>query len=315
MNSSLLGQNVSTAVTGQFKRDSFDSALAKNVLVVALGITINYINATMIYTFRKHQVFYTNPRYVLFIHLVINDMIQLKTSILLFVLSYISNINAFLCCIIVAFAAFTSVNTPLNLAVMAVECYIAVCFPLRHSEMCTVKRIYILIACIWALSLLSSLPDIIYFMATNSGQLFLSTLYCNISNLVTNSIIIQKKEALYILYFVSVWLVFIYTYFKIFFAAKSLKSVKCSETKKARNTIVLHSFQLLLCMLTYVYPMALKSIVQLFPLYYLHAIYVWYILVQILPRCASPILYGLRDVLFRNHLKKYLPCSVCFNHE
>ncbi|XP_033822279.2 odorant receptor 131-2-like [Periophthalmus magnuspinnatus] len=315
MNTSLLGQNVSTAVTSQFKQDSFDSAVAKNVLVVALGITISYINGTMIYTFWKHQVFYMNSRYILFIHLVINDMIQLSTSILLFVLSYFFHINAFLCCIIIAFAVLTTVNTPLNLAVMAVECYVAVCFPLRHSDMCTVKRIYIVIACIWALSLLSSLPDIFYFMAANPDQLFSSTLLCTINTLITNSIFIKKKEILYIVYFVSVWLVFIYTYFKIFFATKSLKSLKSSETKKAQNTILLHSFQLLLSMLTYIYPMTLKQIFQLFSLYYVHVIYLWYILVQILPRCVSPILYGLRDVLFRNHLKKYLPCSFCLRHQ
>ncbi|CAG5978063.1 unnamed protein product [Menidia menidia] len=36
-------------------RDSVSTAVAKNVIVLALGLTINYINGTLIHTFRKHQ--------------------------------------------------------------------------------------------------------------------------------------------------------------------------------------------------------------------------------------------------------------------
>lgn len=36
--------------------DSFGKAVAKNVLVVAVGITIVYINASLIHTFSRHQV-------------------------------------------------------------------------------------------------------------------------------------------------------------------------------------------------------------------------------------------------------------------
>lgn len=39
-------------------RDSFSKALTKNVIVVVLGISINYINAGLIRTFCKHQVGY-----------------------------------------------------------------------------------------------------------------------------------------------------------------------------------------------------------------------------------------------------------------
>ena len=37
-------------------RDSFTKAVIKNMIVVALGISINYINASLIHTFSKHQV-------------------------------------------------------------------------------------------------------------------------------------------------------------------------------------------------------------------------------------------------------------------
>ncbi|KAM4741241.1 odorant receptor 131-2-like [Anableps anableps] len=238
-----------------YYRDSPSSALAKNVIIVALGITINYINGTLIHTFRKHQIFYTNPRYILFIHLVLNDMIQLTISISLFVFSYVFyRINTSICCFIVTLAVFTTVNTPLNLALMAVECYIAVCFPLRHSELCTIKRTYFLIGCIWALSAATVLPDIFITLAIEPLWLFHSTVFCDRDTVFRHPISIKKRDVSYIIFLSGVWFTLFFTYVRIFFAAQASNSAE-GTAKKARNTILLHGFQLLLCMLTYVAPL------------------------------------------------------------
>lgn len=53
MNSSSYGLNVSSTLR---HRDSYSTAVAKNVIVLSLGLTINYINGTLIHTLRKHQV-------------------------------------------------------------------------------------------------------------------------------------------------------------------------------------------------------------------------------------------------------------------
>lgn len=53
MNSSSYALNASSSLN---YRDSPSVAVAKNVIVLALGFTINYINGTLIHTFRKHQV-------------------------------------------------------------------------------------------------------------------------------------------------------------------------------------------------------------------------------------------------------------------
>ncbi|XP_055016263.1 odorant receptor 131-2-like [Boleophthalmus pectinirostris] len=304
MNSSS-GQNGSSYVR---YADSFNMVIAKNVTVVLLGISINYLNGTLIYTFSKHQVFYHNPRYILFIHLVVNDMIQLTTAITLFVCFYVFyTINTFLCCFIIAFAVFTTVNSPLNLAAMAVECYIAVCFPLQHSQLCNIKKIYIVIACMWALSILSIIPEI-FLLAATEPALFFSTVLCEATYLFQNPIMIKKREIMFTMYFVGVWLVLIYTYVQIFLVARSAKTTN-TDAKKARNTIMLHSFQLLLCMSMYMFSAVQKLILTLFPRIYVHFMFVWYLLLQILPRFLSPMVYGLRDVMFRKYLKKHLSCS------
>ncbi|XP_028285614.1 odorant receptor 131-2-like [Parambassis ranga] len=305
MNSSYY--NVSSSLVYQ---DSASTAVAKNVIVLVLGLTINYINGTLIHTFRKHQIFYVNPRYILFIHLVVNDMIQLTTTISLFVLSYIFyKLHASLCCLFITFAVFTTFNTPLNLAVMALECYIAVCLPLRHADLCTVKRTYIVICWIWTMSAISILSDIFIILATEPLHLLYSTIFCERDNLFRHPINLQKRDVSYIICLVVVWLTIVFTYIKIFFAAKAAKSSD-GDAKKTRNTILLHGFQLLLCMLTYLSAVLIKALVYMFPKYYVQVLFVNYIFVQILPRFISPIVYGLRDKTFKQYLKKYLVCSV-----
>ncbi|KAK5614700.1 hypothetical protein CRENBAI_018652, partial [Crenichthys baileyi] len=67
-------------------------------------------------------IFHEDPRYILFIHMVINDGIQLTVTSMLFILSYIFyKINVSFCCFFILVAVFATRNTPVNLAGMAIE--------------------------------------------------------------------------------------------------------------------------------------------------------------------------------------------------
>ncbi|XP_069025719.1 odorant receptor 131-2-like [Embiotoca jacksoni] len=288
-------------------RDSFAKAVTKNVIVLVLGISINYINAGLIQTFRKHQIFYMNPRYILFFHLVVNDIIQVTLTVTLFVVSYtVYKIHVSVCCIFILIALFTTENTPLNLACMAVECYIAVCFPLRHAHICTVRRTLVLIALIWTTSVSSVLPDLFVSLATEPLDFFHSRVFCLRETAFRNPHVIRKRDVTYTVYLVLVWFVIFYTYFRILFTAKNASR----DAKKARNTILLHGFQVLLCMATYADPLLKQLLQQLFPKNYADSLFVCYIIIQVLPRSISPIIYGIRDKTFRKHLKRYLLCKV-----
>ncbi|XP_033482512.1 odorant receptor 131-2-like [Epinephelus lanceolatus] len=296
--------NVTVVIT---YRDSFTKAVTKNVIVVVLSISINYINAGLIHTFRKHQIFYMNPRYILFIHLVVNDMIQVMLTVMLFIISYILyKINVSVCCTFILIALFTTENTPLNLACMAVECYIAICLPLHHVQLCTVKRTLMLIGLIWVTSMLSVLPDLFITLATEPLDFFHSRVFCLRETAFRNPQIIKKRDITYIVYLVIVWFVIFYTYFRILFTAKRASK----DAKKARNTIILHGFQLLLCMATYVEPPVKQALQQAFPKNYPDTLFACYIIIQVLPRSISPIIYGIRDKTFRRYLKRYVFCSM-----
>ncbi|XP_034726036.1 odorant receptor 131-2-like [Etheostoma cragini] len=281
-------------------RDSFSKAMTKNVIIVALWIFINYINAGLIHTFCKHQIFYMNPRYVLFIHLVVNDMIQMTLTVILFVVSYIVyKINVPMCCILILFALSTTENTPLNLACMAVECYIAICVPLRHMQICTVNRTLMLIGSIWTTSMFSALADLFITLASEPRDFFYSKIFCQTQTVFPNPVIIKKREITYAVFLVLVWITIFFTYFNVLFTAQTASK----DAKKARNTIFLHGFQVLLCMTTYVAP---QLTIVLLRNNYVDTLFYVHLIIQVLPRAFSPIIYGVRDTTFRKYLKRYL---------
>ncbi|XP_029358291.1 odorant receptor 131-2-like [Echeneis naucrates] len=290
-------------------RDSFTKALTKNMIVVIISISINYIYAGLIFTFCKHQIFYTNPRYILFIHLVINDMTQVTLTVILFIISYtIYKLSVSVCCIFILLVLFTTENTPLNLASMAVECYIAICLPLRHVQICTVSRTLMLIGLIWATSMLSVLPDLFVTLATEPLDFFHSRVFCLRETAFRNYHIIRKRDISYAVFLVIVLFVIIFVYFRILFTAKTASR----DAKKARNTVVLHGFQLLLSTASYATPQLKDALQHWFPENYTNSLFAYYIIVQILPRSISPIIYGIRDKTFRRYLKRYLLCTRSF---
>ncbi|KAI4897321.1 hypothetical protein NFI96_007007, partial [Prochilodus magdalenae] len=270
------------------------ATVTKTVVVVALYISINYINGTLVHTFFKHEVFTENPRYILYIHMVVNDMIQLTTTVLLSLFSFYLTINVSLCCFIVMIAVFTTLNTPLNLAGMAVERYVAICNPLRHMQICTVRRTYVLIGLIWALGVVPVLPDLFVVLATEPLSFFHSSIFCARDFVFHHPYLVEKKNISHLVYLSFVWLTLFYTYFRVMFAARSTGS----DARKARNTILLHGLQLLLCMSTYIGPLVESVFISLFPALLNDIRFTFYIFIQILPRILSPVVYGLRDKTF-----------------
>lgn len=231
---------------------------------------------------------------------------QLLLSTLLHIISYaLHKINVSFCLILLIITISTTLNTPFNLACMAIECYIAICIPLRHGQICTVKKTYILIGLIWAASSLSILPDLFILLATEPLQFFHSRLFCARDYVFRSTYSLRKRDASHYVCFSLVWFTLFYTYFRILFAAKGA----AVNITKARNTILLHGFQMLLCMLTYVGPMFEQGLLYVLPNQRLAVRFTCYVIVQILPRFVSPIVYGLRDNTFRRHVGRYLLCK------
>ncbi|XP_058859413.1 odorant receptor 131-2-like [Acipenser ruthenus] len=266
-------------------RDTFSTALAKNIIVVFVWLCLSYINGALVLTFFKNQVFYEDPRYILFIHMVINDAVQLTVALTLFVVSYVFfRINVAFCSFFILIAVFTTMNTPLSLAAMAIERYVAICNPLRAVP---------------------AITDLFITLAIEPVGFFHSSVFCLRDTVFRAPFLSYKRHAFDGIYFSFVCLTVIYTYLKIMFVAKAANN----DAAKARNTILLHGLQLLMCLLSYGIQPLQSALVFIFPSHYVNIFYIIYLLVYILPRFLSPIVYGVRDQNFRKYLKQYFVCK------
>ncbi|XP_076869796.1 odorant receptor 131-2-like [Brachyhypopomus gauderio] len=239
--------------------------------------------------------------------MVVNDMIQLTFAVVMNIISYVFyTINVSFCCFLLMIAVFTTINTPLNLASMAVERYIAICNPLRYTQICTVRKTYVLIGLIWLVGTIPVLPDLFYLLATQPMEFFNSRIFCNRDTVFHDPYLIEKKNISHLLYLSFVFLTLVYTYFRVALTARAAGS----DARKARNTILLHVLQLMLCIFTYIGPLLESLLISHFPVFAMELRFMTYIFVHVLPRLISPVVYGLRDQMFRTYLKKQLVCNV-----
>ncbi|XP_077056035.1 odorant receptor 131-2 [Siphateles boraxobius] len=289
--------------------DSYEEALAKNIVIVSLGFIINFINGMLVVTFFSNPMFSRDSRYILYIHLVINDMLMICISVTLYVLTYASPlVNASLCCILVVLGSTTFMITPLNLAGMAIERFIAICKPLHHSQICTPKRTYIFICLLWVLGAIPSLADIIILFSIQPISFFRSVVLCYPFNLFPSKAHKDRTTASQIIYISLVWIILIYTYCRVLFTAR--KAASKGSANKARSTILLHGVQLLLCMLSYVTPVLDMIVTPFFPFHRTKITFFNYLITNIMPRLLSPLIYGVRDQKFMKQMKEYFICRV-----
>ncbi|XP_036379723.1 odorant receptor 131-2-like [Megalops cyprinoides] len=264
-----------------------------------------YINLVMLVTLRSKAVFRESSRYILLTNMLFVDSLNLLIFLLLYIFAvgklYLSR---YVCLAVVLTADIIFPISPINLAVMSLERYVAICFPLRHAEIATSRWTGVAIGIIWALGSLNSLTDIFLFVIT--GSTFASTWrFCTRSLVFHLEVYEVINKTFSGIYFTSVGAIIIYTYIGIVVAARSAASDKMSANK-ARKTVLLHLIQLGLYLASFSYDSIIISAYQyLDRLTALNIQYVAFLGLIIFPRCLSPLVYGLRDQTFWPIFKYY----------
>ncbi|XP_068572718.1 odorant receptor 131-2-like [Cebidichthys violaceus] len=257
-----------------------------------------YVNAVMLFALLSKPLLLESPRYILFGHLLFADSLQLLVTMLLYIFAVtMIRMMSFVCILITALAASTFKISPFNLAVMSLERYVAICFPLRHANIVTTRMTGVAIAVMWTVASLDFFTQLFLLISLqNTGLTVLRICHKHVFQLQMYSTI---NKGFTIACFVLVCSVAIYTYIVVMITVKSASS-SVRNSSKPHKTMLLHLIQLCLCltstlfnMINYVSPWKINPAIAV------HIHYILFLCLIIFPKCLSPLIYGLRDHAFR----------------
>nr|XP_061797591.1 odorant receptor 131-2-like [Nerophis lumbriciformis] len=257
----------------------------------------------MLYAMAKLPHSLDTPRYLLFAWMLVNDSIQLMSSVLLFMLAMFGVRLALFCCISLIFISQASFfNSPLILATMSLERFVAIFYPLRRPAAWRADRIWVIILAMWLLGCMSPVLENILqdpqTLTVSSEPVLCKGHYLNATparalHRAINSAII----------FTLMTVVIIWTYIGIMVQTRKLRRAGDSASR-AQRTVLIHAAQLLLCGLAFTIPIT-ETLIKLDSIQSRHlVIFFNYLCLVLFPRALSPLIYGFRDQTLRGQMVK-----------
>uniref|UniRef100_A0A3B3BA69 G-protein coupled receptors family 1 profile domain-containing protein n=1 Tax=Oryzias melastigma TaxID=30732 RepID=A0A3B3BA69_ORYME len=275
------------------------------IIVQVFVIAFFLINMLLIVTFFKKKSFHTTTRYLLFALMLLSDSFLLVMSDILLVLTAFEVVMQVWMCIIVSIAMFLfNMVTPITLTAMTLERYVAICMPLRHAELCSTRST---VHCILIIHGISSIPCIVIlsmFFASVSLSIFKQNMVCSTEIFLLYKWHHDLRSAVSQSFFLIMCIVIVFSYYKIMRVAKAASGENKKSTLKGLKTVILHGFQLLLCLIQLWCSFIETASLQVSISFFISVRYANYIVFTLAPRCLSPLIYGLRDETFFLALKK-----------
>ncbi|KAG8001862.1 hypothetical protein GBF38_012097 [Nibea albiflora] len=294
-NSSLVGGNV---ILLQFRH--------MITIVQVFVVMFLCINSLLIITFFRKECFYTTTRYILFAVTLLSDSLILVMSDILLILHYFRfTMQVWLCIIISVVVLVYNIVTPVTLTVMTLERYVAICMPLRHAELCSTRST---MHCILIIHGLSSVPCIVVlstFFASASISLYTQPRLCAMEMFMLYRWQDHVISAVQEFYFLIMVIIIVFAYVKIMKVAKAASGEDKKSSWKGLKTVILHGFQLLLCLIQLWTPFIESTLSQFDLVLFANVRVSNFILFGLTPRCLSPLIYGLRDETFFHALKNF----------
>ncbi|XP_070773540.1 odorant receptor 131-2-like [Enoplosus armatus] len=271
-----------------------------------------FINGTLLFTLRSKPVFRETSRYILLYNLLFADTVQMALSQLLYILAACRiRLTYPVCGVLVMLADLTIVISPLTLVVMCLERYVAVCYPLRHATIITIRNTGVAICLVWAFSSLNILTRVLlllWFPFEDLESLQMKD-FCGKESMLLDPMSDLYDQAYSYFLFVSAGVAVVSSYIGVMVAARSASTDKASA-HKARNTLLLHLVQLGLSLSSTIHNPLLLAISKVVDrIIFVRIQIVIYLCISIFPRCLSSLIYGLRDQTIRPILMYHLCCQ------
>ncbi|KAM9332752.1 odorant receptor 131-2-like [Pholidichthys leucotaenia] len=272
-----------------------------------------FINGTMLFTLRSKSVFRETSRYILLCNLLFADTGQMALSQILYIIAASRITLTYpLCGFLNMLTFLVTTVSPLTLVLMSLERYVAVCYPLRHTAIVSIKNTWVTIAAVWAISSLNVLTRVLLLLEFPFEQLQSLQMkdFCSEIAMLLGSKSAEFNKVFTSFLFISSSVVITSTYISVMVAARSASTEKTS-VHKVRNTLLLHLVQLSLILCSTVYSSLLISLSRVLQRIVFVRIQIFlYISIFIFPRCLSSLIYGIRDQSIRPVLIYHLCCRL-----
>nr|XP_043871962.1 odorant receptor 131-2-like [Solea senegalensis]XP_043888766.1 odorant receptor 131-2-like [Solea senegalensis] len=282
-------------------------------IVQLLVLIFLCINLLLIMTLFSKVYFYTTMRYILFTVTLLSDTFILFITDVMFIFSYSQvKMPIALCVPVYIVVIVYTFVTPLTLTAMTLECYVAICMPLRYGELCTSRRALHCILIIHGLSFVPITFVLSIFFASAPTSLYSEHRICSMDIFVYLRWQDNAKMAVYQLYFFVMSATIIFSYIKIMKAANAASGENKKSSRRALGRVTLHGFHLLFCLILLWCPFMETAALQTDLKLFLNVRYFNYIVFNLTPRCLSPLIYGLRDEKVFLALKQNAPFQFNF---
>ncbi|XP_058489346.1 odorant receptor 131-2-like [Solea solea] len=300
--------NSNNSVFGQ----SLAQVHSKFIIVQVLVVIFLCVNLLLIVTFFKNECFYTTTRYILFAVTLLSDSFLFLASDFIFIFNIFRvTMQVSVCSVSCIIVGLYLIVTPVTLTVMTLERYVAICMPLRHTELCSTTSTVHIILVIHGLSSVPYAVIFITFFASASLDFYYQYRTCIVEIFILYKWQGHVRSAVFQFYFLIMCLIIMLCYIKIMNVARTASGDDKISSRKGLKTVTLHAFQLLLCLIQFWYPLITSSLIHIDFTDLQHVRFFCYIMFNLAPRCLSPLIYGLRDEMFLHALKKCLTCGLC----
>ncbi|CAL8363717.1 unnamed protein product [Lota lota] len=295
-------------VSGSMEYQASQEKIVFCILSVGLCCTFLYVNCVLLYTLRTKPVFCETSRYILLFNLLFADTAYLVTSLLLYILAACRlRLNVYVCGLLTSIGVLEDIISPVTLTVMSIERYVAVCFPMRHADLATVRNTGAAIAVVWTFSAGNVVMRVLILVGwKNNLDLNVEMKdFCSKEAMFLAPRSSQVDKAFSVFLFAFGGLVTILSYIGVTLVARSASTDKTSASK-AGKTVLLHLIQLVLILISTVYSSILLNFATVDRITLIRIYNIFFVCLNIFPRCLSALIYGLRDKIIRPVLLKRL---------
>ncbi|XP_072230574.1 odorant receptor 131-2-like [Leuresthes tenuis] len=306
-----------TNTTAEFQRQGLLGIVLLTTITTLICCVFLFVNGTMLFTLRSKPVFRETSRFILLSNLLFADTVQLADSQTLFLMSALGvKVLYPVCAALTVLYILPHGVSFLTLVLMCLERYIAVCYPLRHAAIITIRNTGAAICVLWTFSSLNCLIQLSLMLNVSFEDMQQMQMkdYCGKESVFHNPVSnLYDKTSTYSL-FTLAGVTVTFSYFGIIVAARSASTDKASA-KKALKTLLMHLLQLGLSMSSTVHSTLIIVVsTNLDRVIAVNIQVLLYLCLNIIPKCLSSLIYGLRDQTIRPVLMFYLSCRCQVHH-